>query len=62
MAAVRPITGMLRRHLVLDLSIALGSGFAMANLFWYGYHVPRTEARDNFYIKREAERAAEKAE
>lgn len=28
----------------------------------YGYHVPRTEARDNHYIKLEAERAAEKAQ
>ncbi|KAH6985626.1 hypothetical protein BKA56DRAFT_669897 [Ilyonectria sp. MPI-CAGE-AT-0026] len=89
--AVRPVTGMLRRNLVLDLGIALvhleedasetltiramwlvggnnglisiiGSGFAMANVFWYGFHMPRTNARDNHYIKLEAERAAAKAE
>ncbi|KAF4342704.1 cytochrome c oxidase subunit 7 [Fusarium beomiforme] len=67
--AVRPITGMLRRNLVLDLSIALGSGFVMANFFWthhfdsrYGYHMPRTNARDNYYIKLEEERAAQKNE
>ncbi|KPM44646.1 hypothetical protein AK830_g1955 [Neonectria ditissima] len=60
--AVRPITGMLRRNLVLDLGIALGSGFVMANFFWYGYHVPRTNARDNHYIKLEQERAAQKDE
>ncbi|VUC21767.1 unnamed protein product [Clonostachys rosea] len=56
--AVAPITGMLRRNLVLDLGIALGSGFAMANIFWYGYHAPRTAARDQFYTKLEAERTA----
>ncbi|KAL0930235.1 cytochrome c oxidase family protein [Colletotrichum truncatum] len=33
--AVKPITGMLRRNLVLDLGIALGLGFAMANVYWY---------------------------
>jgi cytochrome c oxidase subunit 7 len=60
--AVRPITGMLRRNLVLDLSIALGSGFVMANFFWYGFHMPRTNARDNYYIKLEEERAAQKNE
>ncbi|KAI5462728.1 hypothetical protein BGZ63DRAFT_384616 [Mariannaea sp. PMI_226] len=60
--AIRPITGILRRNLVLDLSIALGSGFVMANVFWYGYHMPRTDARDNHYIKLEAERAAQKSQ
>ncbi|KAH7148954.1 hypothetical protein EDB81DRAFT_793897 [Dactylonectria macrodidyma] len=53
---------MLRRNLVLDLGIAIGSGFAMANVFWYGFHMPRTNARDNYYIKLEAERAAAKQE
>ncbi|KAL2134499.1 hypothetical protein VTI74DRAFT_11682 [Chaetomium olivicolor] len=56
--AIAPITGMLRRGLITDLSIALGLGFAMGNAFWYGYHVPRTVARDNYYKKLEEERAA----
>ncbi|KAJ3502723.1 hypothetical protein NM208_g16664 [Fusarium decemcellulare] len=87
--AVRAFRGltlwqMLRRNLVLDLSIALGNlddadnsrdvvggsngltsivtgtGFVMANFFWYGFHMPRTNARDNYYIKLEEERAANK--
>jgi len=33
--AVKPITGMLRRNLVLDLGISFGIGFVMANWFWY---------------------------
>ncbi|KAL0465220.1 hypothetical protein QR685DRAFT_566912 [Neurospora intermedia] len=71
--AVRPITGvrdfrsprkeddsmaMLRRGLILDIGIALGTGFVMANAYWYGYHMPRTNARDNYYKKLEEERAA----
>ncbi|KAL2149044.1 hypothetical protein VTH82DRAFT_1730 [Thermothelomyces myriococcoides] len=56
--AIKPITGMLRRGLITDLSIAVGLGLVFANAFWYGYHVPRTVARDNFYKKLEEERAA----
>lgn len=28
----------------------------------YGFHMPRTNARDNYYIKLEEERAAQKSE
>ncbi|KAK2062124.1 cytochrome c oxidase subunit COX9 [Colletotrichum caudatum] len=55
--AIKPITGMLRRNLVLDLGIALGLGFAMANVYWYGYHMPRTNARDSYYVKLEQQKA-----
>ncbi|KAM9882934.1 cytochrome C oxidase subunit 7 [Verticillium dahliae] len=48
---------MLRRNLVLDLGIGLGLGFAMANAYWYGYHMPRTHARDNYYTKLEQQKA-----
>ncbi|KUI55435.1 Cytochrome c oxidase subunit 7A [Cytospora mali] len=74
--AVKPIVGMLRRNLILDLGIALGLGFAMGNVFWYdshpnflrdlrardkyGFHMPRTHARDNFYKALEEERLAKR--
>lgn len=58
---IKPITGMLRRNLVMDLSIALGLGFVSANAFWYGYHMPRTNARDEHMKKLEDERAARRA-
>ena len=35
-----------------------GLGFIGGNAFWYGYHMPRTNARDKFYQKLEEERAA----
>ncbi|KAI0197934.1 hypothetical protein F4808DRAFT_463315 [Astrocystis sublimbata] len=56
--AIKPITGMLKRGLVIDLSIGLGIGMVMGSAYWYGYHMPRTNARDAFYKKLEAERAA----
>ncbi|KAA8646544.1 cytochrome c oxidase subunit VIIa [Aspergillus tanneri] len=124
MAAIAPITGMLRRSLVLDLSTAfgeslpmtisgshpksgqsknfsgtpvlgndisivnqslqlrisndtfstfhyikrltepclyLGFGTTFGYLWWYGYHLPRVRARDNYYTRLEQERAAQQA-
>ncbi|KAI1500334.1 hypothetical protein F5X99DRAFT_410185 [Biscogniauxia marginata] len=55
---IKPITGMLRRGLVTDIGIALGLGVTMGSLYWYGFHMPRTHARDNFYRQLEEERAA----
>ncbi|KAL7785593.1 hypothetical protein V8C37DRAFT_316379 [Trichoderma ceciliae] len=89
--AIAPITGILRRQLILDLGVglgkywppdirealmqlkavvrvrvfaytSLGSGFIMANWYWYGYHMPRTNGRDNYYAKKEAKRAAEQSQ
>ncbi|KAL1982927.1 hypothetical protein VTN96DRAFT_779 [Rasamsonia emersonii] len=56
-SALPPITGMLRRGLVLDLSTAIGLGTAFGYLWWYGFHLPRVRARDNFYSRLENERA-----
>ncbi|KAI5921007.1 hypothetical protein F4810DRAFT_680581 [Camillea tinctor] len=56
--AITPITGMLRRGLITDLSIALGLGVTMGSFYWYGYHMPRTHQRDSFYRQLEDERAA----
>ncbi|KAF2458553.1 hypothetical protein BDY21DRAFT_340559 [Lineolata rhizophorae] len=55
--AVKPITGMLRRGLVLDISVALGLGTAAGYAWWYGYHIPLVRKRDLFYSKIEEERA-----
>ncbi|KKZ66819.1 cytochrome c oxidase subunit 7 [[Emmonsia] crescens] len=57
MSAIKPITGMLRRGLVLDLSTAFGLGATSGYLFWYGYHLPRVRARDRLYARLEVERA-----
>ncbi|KAG6359056.1 hypothetical protein INS49_012576 [Diaporthe citri] len=38
----------------LDASL----GFAMGNVFWHGFHMPRTNARDIHYKKLEDERAS----
>ncbi|OBT99754.1 hypothetical protein VE01_02234 [Pseudogymnoascus verrucosus] len=56
--AIKPITGMLRRGLVLDLSIAFGIGGATGYAFWYGYHMPIVHRRDAYYAKLEEKRVA----
>ncbi|KAF2493223.1 cytochrome c oxidase family protein-like protein [Lophium mytilinum] len=56
--AIKPITGMLRRGVVLDLSVATGIGLTAGSFWWYGYHVPAVRHRDAFYQKIEDERAA----
>ncbi|KAB5571799.1 hypothetical protein GE09DRAFT_1216418 [Coniochaeta sp. 2T2.1] len=56
-AQIKPITGILRRNLILDLGIGCGVGFIFGSAYWYGYHMPRTNARDNFYKKLEEQRA-----
>ncbi|KAF1934717.1 cytochrome c oxidase family protein-like protein [Clathrospora elynae] len=56
--AIKPITGMLRRQVVLDLSVAMGLGVATGYGWWYGYHVPAVRHRDAFYQKIEDERAS----
>ncbi|OXV09451.1 hypothetical protein Egran_02786 [Elaphomyces granulatus] len=60
-SALPPITGMLRRALVLDLSTAFGLGTTFGYLWWYGFHLPRVRARDHHYAKLEQERALNRA-
>ncbi|PSS20478.1 hypothetical protein M430DRAFT_41786 [Amorphotheca resinae ATCC 22711] len=59
--AIAPITGMLRKGLILDLSVAFGFGSAAGYAWWYGYHVPAVRHRDQYYAKLEEQRAANAA-
>ncbi|KAI1467776.1 cytochrome-c oxidase, subunit VIIa [Daldinia caldariorum] len=43
---------------ILANSKIAGLGSIFGSLYWHGYHMPRTYARDNFYRKLEQERAA----
>ncbi|KAF2485270.1 hypothetical protein BDY17DRAFT_322132 [Neohortaea acidophila] len=54
---IKPITGMLRRNLVLDLATAFGLGTAAGYFWWYGFHIPHIRTRDQFYEKLENQRA-----
>ncbi|KAG9098312.1 hypothetical protein FS749_004122 [Ceratobasidium sp. UAMH 11750] len=58
--AIAPITGKLRKRLILDLSAALGLGVAAGYGYWYGIHLPSVRHREQFYVKL-AQQAKEEA-
>ncbi|PRQ69748.1 hypothetical protein AAT19DRAFT_11769 [Rhodotorula toruloides] len=43
--AIAPITGMLRKHLLTNLSIGIGGGVVAGYAFWYGVHLPNVRNR-----------------
>lgn len=59
MSSIAPITGMLKKKIITDLSIGFGVGFVMAGLYWQYEHKPLVEKRDAFYAKLKAEKEAE---
>ncbi|KAG6206816.1 hypothetical protein E4U35_001406 [Claviceps purpurea] len=60
--AIAPITGMVKRRLISDLTIGIGTLFTRWSGSWtfdmamYGFHIPRNNLRDDYYAKLEAER------
>ncbi|QRW16964.1 hypothetical protein RhiXN_04966 [Rhizoctonia solani] len=49
--AIAPITGKLRKRLILDITAALGLGTAAGYGYWYGIHLPSVRHREEFYRK-----------
>ncbi|KAG0148912.1 hypothetical protein CROQUDRAFT_371502 [Cronartium quercuum f. sp. fusiforme G11] len=56
---IAPITGKLRKRLLLDLTASLGLGTAGAYSWWYLYHVPKMRHQESVYAKLNAARAEE---
>ncbi|KAA1135301.1 hypothetical protein PGTUg99_005456 [Puccinia graminis f. sp. tritici] len=59
--AIAPITGKLRKRILLDLSVSLGLGTAAAYTWWYGYHVPKMRHQQNVYAKINSTRAEQES-
>lgn len=57
--AIAPITGMLKKKIITDISIGFGCGFVLAGLYWQYEHKPLVAKRDAFYAKLKAEKEAE---
>jgi len=58
---IAPITGQLRRRILIDIGGGLTAGLACAYGYWYGIHLPAVHKREQFYLKLEKERAIEAA-
>lgn len=51
---IAPITGMLRKSFLRDLTLASGLALTGGAYFWYGIHLPYVAKRDAFYAKLQA--------
>ena len=58
--AIAPSTGTLRKKIITDITVGFGCGFVLANIWWYGEHIPMVKKREAFYAKQAAEKEAEK--
>lgn len=59
MSAIAPITGMLRKKIITDISIGFACGFVLAGLYWKFEHKDLVDKREAFYAKLKAEKQAE---
>ncbi|BGP02660.1 Cytochrome c oxidase subunit 7A [Rhodotorula toruloides] len=60
--AIAPITGMLRKHLLTNLSIGIGGGVVAGYAFWYGVHLPNVRNRDAWYLAYQENKAKAESE
>ncbi|KAJ1649686.1 Cytochrome c oxidase subunit 7A [Dispira simplex] len=51
MSAIAPITGKLRRAIMFDLVVGIGTGLAAGYYFWYGSHSAILRKYDSYYAK-----------
>ncbi|KAI4518407.1 hypothetical protein EV122DRAFT_256942 [Schizophyllum commune] len=56
MAAIAPITGMLRKRFFFDLSFALSVGVTSAYGYWYLHHLHTRKLEQEYYLKIEKEK------
>ncbi|KAJ1766761.1 hypothetical protein LPJ77_000375 [Coemansia sp. RSA 2523] len=47
---LKPITGIIRRRIVRDLAIGLGSGYVVAEVYWY-YFMKGRKREEDYYAK-----------
>ncbi|KAI9137776.1 hypothetical protein BKA69DRAFT_862711 [Paraphysoderma sedebokerense] len=59
MTAIAPITGMLKRKFARDLTASFVLGGIGGAYFWYGIHVPETQARLSYHAKLKAEKESQ---
>ncbi|ODQ67887.1 cytochrome c oxidase subunit 7A [Nadsonia fulvescens var. elongata DSM 6958] len=55
---IKPITGTLKRRIIIDISVGFGLGGAMASAWWWGFHQPMVAKRDAWYIENDKAKSA----
>ncbi|OBA16173.1 uncharacterized protein OGAPODRAFT_93189 [Ogataea polymorpha] len=49
--AIAPIQGFMKRRIITDISIGIGSGLFFGSLWWWGYHKPAVAKREAYYAE-----------
>lgn len=57
--AIAPITGILTKKIVVDVSIGFTIGITAASYWWWGFHKPMVAQREDYYAKLAKQAAAE---
>jgi cytochrome c oxidase subunit 7 len=60
--AVAPITGILKKKVAVDVSIGFTIGLVAASYWWWGFHKPLVQKREDYYTKLATQSAAEDEE
>ena len=51
MAGIAPITGALKKRIIMDILIGFSLGGALASTWWWGYHKKLIYKREAYYSK-----------
>ncbi|CAI1902107.1 hypothetical protein SEUBUCD646_0D01770 [Saccharomyces eubayanus] len=49
--AIAPITGTIKRKVIMDMIIGFSLGGAMASYWWWGFHMDKINKREKFYAE-----------
>lgn len=47
--AIAPITGILKKKIIVDVSIGLGIGAVAGSYWWWGFHKGKVQKREDYY-------------
>ncbi|AMD19929.1 HCL222Wp [Eremothecium sinecaudum] len=59
MSPIAPITGTLKKKIIFDISVGFTIGGVLGAAWWWGFHVPKVNKREDYYAKLAKEKAAE---
>ena len=54
--AIAPITGTLKKRIILDIALGFSIGGTMASYWWWGYHKKLINRREDYYAKLAAQK------
>lgn len=49
--AIAPITGTIKRRVIMDIVLGFSLGGVMASYWWWGFHMDKINKREKFYAE-----------